>query len=178
MVQQSSIIFQPKLQLTQGHSSSASSSENNSPGKQEEMVFEEDVASSQHRETAIQTQARHVYNTRGRVPRPTSFGRSQLTRSEAHYNCIVKLPRWLAPTIWEFHARRSISGWTFHLRSYAFRKWDSPVFDATRRRNIEELQHMFQSGEASPFDRVSDTGETLLHVSSIPMSESSLINLY
>jgi hypothetical protein len=77
----------------------------------------------------------------------------------------VRIPNWVSSTTWEAELTKvSTSGWTFSLNSYAIVNWESPVFQATFKGRLADLQDLFSSGQASPFLR-DDTGATLLHVS-------------
>ena len=53
----------------------------------------------------------------------------------------------------------------FTLRAYNIVSLHSPVINYTVQGNIQGLQDLFASYQASPFDRVGFNGMTLLHVS-------------
>lgn len=65
------------------------------------------------------------------------------------------------------HVQHSYSGWKIRLRSYSIRLFEETrAFSAAMLGDVSALQKLFGSGEASPYDR-SETGRTLLHVSSL-----------
>ncbi|KAI0147765.1 hypothetical protein GGR57DRAFT_475809 [Xylariaceae sp. FL1272] len=76
-----------------------------------------------------------------------------------------KPPSWLtgATRVWLlYYTHQSYAGWTYQIRAYNMRPWTSQIFLAARRNDIPQLQALFQSGVASPFDR-DQNGDTVLH---------------
>ncbi|KAI1180972.1 hypothetical protein F4777DRAFT_181053 [Nemania sp. FL0916] len=85
----------------------------------------------------------------------------------------LRLPTWLYRTTWELQSCRSLGNWKLNLRCYRIVSLNSEVMILTRRGKMRELQALFESGLASPWDRCEWSGETLLHEaashSNIPM---------
>lgn len=75
-----------------------------------------------------------------------------------------RTPTWLTSRVCETRISRACSGWTVHLSSYHVRPEDASVFSFAEQGDVGNLRRLFESGEASPFDR-NPGGETLLHVS-------------
>lgn len=80
----------------------------------------------------------------------------------------VQVPSWITSRALELAGLRAPDGWKFSLRAYntilgeAARK----AIGFARSSNIQGLQDLFASKQASPFDRLED-GSTLLHVSTL-----------
>jgi hypothetical protein len=78
----------------------------------------------------------------------------------------IQTPKWL------FGVSRAIEicesgatvGWTFNIQVYNVIPDDSPLFEMARAGDVVGIQHLFSTGQASPFDRSFD-GYTLLDVS-------------
>jgi hypothetical protein len=81
------------------------------------------------------------------------------------YTWRLQVPFWVTTKALEFAALRAPHGWTFTLRAYGIVSVDSQVISYTMQGNIQGLQDLFASNQASPFDRVDGNGMTLLHVS-------------
>ncbi|KAI0453917.1 hypothetical protein F5B21DRAFT_515030 [Xylaria acuta] len=74
-----------------------------------------------------------------------------------------RLPVWLCRTAWELHSLRSYGNWKFHLRCYHTVRYDSEVFEVAQSGTPKDLQRLFASRQATPYDRQEDYGDTLLH---------------
>ncbi|KAK8135099.1 hypothetical protein PG984_007111 [Apiospora sp. TS-2023a] len=87
----------------------------------------------------------------------------------------VQMPRWFssARRAWEIYAERSYTGWKINLRVYCVRSRFSSVFNAAQRGDVKRLQTLFDSGEASPFDR-DVWGCTLVHYGAMGTSLETL----
>lgn len=81
------------------------------------------------------------------------------------------LPRWLLNKAWEIQTTVACSGWTTFIRQYIVVPYDSPVWSAISGGTPKELLKMFEKGLVSPFS-MSPRGETLLHVSDVPMKRT------
>lgn len=78
-------------------------------------------------------------------------------RRSAHHGRValhLSTPKWLSQTIREIAVIRAISGWTISLRSYSIVPRDSPVHKACKNGNVDLLHRLFESGAASPFDKI------------------------
>ncbi|KAH8887900.1 hypothetical protein GQ53DRAFT_272027 [Thozetella sp. PMI_491] len=73
-------------------------------------------------------------------------------------------PTWLTAVVYAraLSIAKAYSGWKISLRSYSVRPYHSEVFVATELDNVERLQALFSSGDASPFD-CSTFGDNLLY---------------
>ena len=80
------------------------------------------------------------------------------------YKWRLQVPFWITTKALEFAALRAPDGWTFTLRPYKIVSVHSQVIEYTLEGNIQGLQDLFASKQASPFDRVDFNGMTLLHV--------------
>lgn len=92
------------------------------------------------------------------------------------YKWRLQVPFWVTTKALEFAALRSPDGWMFTLRPYSIVSLDSQVINYTTCGNIQGLQDLFASNQASPFDRVDGNGMTLLHVSRNSMIHFRTVN--
>lgn len=76
----------------------------------------------------------------------------------------LRTPLWLYNTVWDFCCYRASFGWTTTFRVYNVVPRNSPVMRFARQGDVKNLQLLFASGDASPFD-VNDCNEDPLHVS-------------
>jgi hypothetical protein len=76
----------------------------------------------------------------------------------------ITLPGWICARNFQAHLTRSYRGWDQCLRSYKIVPNESMVFQYSMEGNIDRLQQLFESGQASPFE-VDYAGMTPLHVS-------------
>lgn len=65
----------------------------------------------------------------------------------------ITTPTWLRNTIWQLEMRRSIAGFNIFVRTFGVVPLDAPIFEACAKGNIAEMQRMFDSGLASPYDK-------------------------
>ncbi|KAH8655766.1 hypothetical protein BX600DRAFT_440255 [Xylariales sp. PMI_506] len=76
----------------------------------------------------------------------------------------LDLPSWLWPHRYLVHQKRAMGGWDWKLRTYNVVPLGSPVFVLCANGDSANLQDMFNSKRASPFD-IDPEGNTLLHAS-------------
>lgn len=74
-----------------------------------------------------------------------------------------RLPFLLTNRAWEVTISRPPGGWDTKFRTYNVIPQDSPLFKCCTGGNLQGVQALFSSGEASPFD-VDNNGLTALHV--------------
>ncbi|KAI1735121.1 hypothetical protein F4680DRAFT_311134 [Xylaria scruposa] len=74
-----------------------------------------------------------------------------------------RLPAWVCQATWELQSCRSYGNWQFSLRYYQTLPQGSRVSMVARYGTPKDLEMLFASGRASPYDRVSSRSETLLH---------------
>ena len=74
--------------------------------------------------------------------------------------------KWMSKTIWQLEAKRSIAGLSLSLRNYGVVSFHAPIFKSCREGNAVEMQRMFETRLASPFDG-NEYGHNLWEVSSI-----------
>ncbi|KAI1205285.1 uncharacterized protein F4807DRAFT_443459 [Annulohypoxylon truncatum] len=98
----------------------------------------------------------------------SAFGYVDFTSTQGGFVVDTRPPWWLSGMLraWSFNVAKSYSSWKFHIRSYSIRPEESLIFDAAGRDDVQALQAMFDSGEASPFDRRPD-GIGILRVATI-----------
>lgn len=96
---------------------------------------------------------------------PGLFGALKFDFLSGGCSAAFQPPWWLAGTLraCEVEMNRSLAGWKSHLRVYSIRGRLSAPFIAALRGDVQELQRLFTSGKASPFDR-NPEGWTILHV--------------
>jgi hypothetical protein len=75
-------------------------------------------------------------------------------------------PAWLSNNIWQIALNRSISGWEFTMRTYGVVAADAPIIKACEVGDSLEMQRLFDTGEASPFDQT-EYGASLWLLSSL-----------
>jgi hypothetical protein len=75
-----------------------------------------------------------------------------------------RLPHWIYGRRFELHLMKSCQGWDQRLRTYRTVPYDATVFAYCMDGNVNGLQHLFGTGQASPFE-VDPDGRTPLHVS-------------
>ncbi|KAI0891720.1 hypothetical protein F4806DRAFT_500705 [Annulohypoxylon nitens] len=94
----------------------------------------------------------------------STFGSVGFVSTSQGFTINTQPPRWLTNVLsaWSLNIAKSYSGWKFHLRNYSIRPPNSLVFRGIKEDNVHKLQEMFDSGEASPFDR-DPYGATILH---------------
>jgi hypothetical protein len=82
------------------------------------------------------------------------------------YRWRLSLPHWITSEILEVAAMKAPGGWNCYLRAYGVIPRDAKATLHVMIGDIQGLQDLFASGQASPFDRIeSSHGESLLHVS-------------
>jgi hypothetical protein len=65
----------------------------------------------------------------------------------------------------EVAGMKAPSGWNWMLRAYSVIPYRSQAVGCVMIGNLQVLQNLFASGQASPFDQIEDTGLSLLYVS-------------
>ena len=75
----------------------------------------------------------------------------------------IESPAWLFNQAWEFEFFRSFSGLTFQFRQFNQVPRESLVFKYAEENNVKGLQELFETGQASPYDK-DPRGFTPLHV--------------
>ncbi|KAK3935461.1 hypothetical protein QBC46DRAFT_453470 [Diplogelasinospora grovesii] len=94
---------------------------------------------------------------RSKSVQPTYFGRLWV-ESSSDGNCrhwFFQPPSWLATRVWEAELRTACSGWQQFgaVRCYNVRRSNELIFEYIREGRMEDLLQLFQSRQASPFDR-------------------------
>ncbi|XDG07273.1 hypothetical protein ABKA04_006888 [Annulohypoxylon sp. FPYF3050] len=94
----------------------------------------------------------------------SAFGSVGFVSTPQGFTVNTQPPGWLTNVLsaWSINIAKSYSGWKVHLRSYSIRPQRSLIFRLSQQDNVHKLQAMFDSGEASPFDR-DPYGATILH---------------
>ncbi|KAJ5548031.1 hypothetical protein N7513_005265 [Penicillium frequentans] len=75
----------------------------------------------------------------------------------------LSLPPWLYTKALEVYSERHCHGWQWIFRAYNVIPSTSKVVSLTIAGKVEDLQNLFASKKASPFDRTDRFGYTLLH---------------
>lgn len=65
----------------------------------------------------------------------------------------------------EMSGMKTPSGWDWSFRTYNEVRWTSEFDYYLREGKIKNIQHLFASGQLSPFFRAQGSGRSLLHVS-------------
>ncbi|KAK7978784.1 hypothetical protein PG988_006274 [Apiospora saccharicola] len=96
-------------------------------------------------------------------------------RSSQGWATSFHVPRWFssARKAWEICAERSYAGWKFNLRVYCVRSNCPTVFRAAQNGDVKTLQRLFDSGQASLYDR-DPWGRTLVHYGAMGSSVTTL----
>lgn len=71
----------------------------------------------------------------------------------------------MSSKVLEVTSMKAPNGWNWMLRAYSVVPFWSRAVGCVMCGNLQLLQDMFASGQASPFDQVEDTNYSLLHVS-------------
>ncbi|KAJ5771366.1 uncharacterized protein N7511_003417 [Penicillium nucicola] len=74
----------------------------------------------------------------------------------------LSLPSWITAHTFELAGIQARDGWKWDFRTYNEIPEDSKTVQCVETGDLKELQELFASRKASPFDRVSTTGYTLL----------------
>jgi hypothetical protein len=77
----------------------------------------------------------------------------------------LSLPSWITAQTFELAGTQARDGWKWDFRAYNEIPEDSKTVQCVETGDIKWLQELFATRQASPFDRVSTTGYTLLFVS-------------
>ncbi|KAI1317632.1 hypothetical protein F5Y16DRAFT_145306 [Xylariaceae sp. FL0255] len=85
----------------------------------------------------------------------------------------LRIPSWITSYTWELQCVRSYGGWKFNMKQHSVRDSESEVFKVARYGTPKELQLLFTSGLASPFD-VDDSGMNLLHRAVIALNQPNI----
>lgn len=75
------------------------------------------------------------------------------------------LPPWITTKALELSRMRAMTGWDWVIRTYNEIPSNAKVFASTFNGDIQSLQELFSSGQASPFDRARGSDMTLPGVS-------------
>jgi hypothetical protein len=115
----------------------------------------------------------HVKTKKQRVP-VTQRGRKLLMGLLDVANCergderttsyAFQFPRWIYGRRFELRLMKSCQGWDQRLRTYRTVPYNAKIFAYCMDGNVNGLQHLFGTGQASPFEMDPD-GRTPLHVS-------------
>jgi hypothetical protein len=75
------------------------------------------------------------------------------------------IPGWLfgVSRAIEIYETRANAGWNFHIQMYNVVPYDSPIFKMAEDNCVFDIQQLFSTGQASPFDR-DEYGWTVLDV--------------
>lgn len=127
-----------------------------------------DPAVSEPKLLTTQTWTRFGDGQRRRLTKwstPGLFGALKFDFMSGGCSAAFQPPWWLVGTLraCEVEMNRSLAGWKSHLRVYSIRGRLSAPFEAALHGDVQELQRLFTSGEASPFDRDPE-GWNILHV--------------
>ena len=78
----------------------------------------------------------------------------------------IQSPKWLfgVSRAIEIYESGATAGWTFNIQVYNVVPYDSPQIEMAEFGDVVGIQHLFSTGQASPFDRGMH-GNTLLDVS-------------
>ena len=76
----------------------------------------------------------------------------------------LDLPAWIRARRYQFCVEKTVQGWQQVFHSYTIVPFDAPVFKYSMAGDVTGLQHLFDTGQASPFE-VDPEGSTPLHVS-------------
>jgi hypothetical protein len=90
---------------------------------------------------------------------------SRIFRSKA-FVWRASLPPWVTTKALEISGLKFPDGWQWIFRTYSSISLRSKAVDLAGSGDIQGLQRLFASKQASPFDRIDTNGYTLLHVSS------------
>lgn len=94
---------------------------------------------------------------------PGILGRILVDSSPTHLDVLFKSPMWLSQHSWELHSIKANGAWRCHLRSYSYIPWYSETIWVICNGSSKDLQRLFDTGLASPYDRTL-VGWTLLRV--------------
>ncbi|KAJ5546625.1 hypothetical protein N7494_004210 [Penicillium frequentans] len=97
----------------------------------------------------------------------TAFGalqrKSRRFAKDPSYRWRFSLPYWMSSKVLEVTSMKAPNGWNWMLRAYSVIPFWSRAVGCVMCGNLQLLQDMFASGQASPFDQVEDTNYSLLH---------------
>lgn len=107
--------------------------------------------------------------------------RDKRARSSRNYSCSWRfsLPRWVTSQVLEVAGVKAPGGWNWYLRPYSVVSCYSETISFVRDGNVQGLQRLFASGQASPFDRSDHPAGTtlpLLHVSILDGYQKPLLS--
>lgn len=91
--------------------------------------------------------------------------KSRRFAKDPSYRWRLSLPYWMSSKVLEVGSMKAPNGWNWMLRAYRVIPFSSRAVACVMRGDLQRLQDMFASGQASPFDQVEDTNLSLLHVS-------------
>ncbi|KAI1751066.1 hypothetical protein F4782DRAFT_506646 [Xylaria castorea] len=111
----------------------------------------------------IASQTKEVVDNKQLEDRALPPRRYTKRQENAVYSIRFRLPMWACQAIWELQSFRSYGNWKFNLRYYYALPSGSDVFNVAWCGAPKDLQMLFASGQASPYDRVAGWGKTLLH---------------
>ncbi|KAI1329416.1 hypothetical protein F5Y16DRAFT_365952 [Xylariaceae sp. FL0255] len=162
---QPDIIMQKFAILTASHSHQSSMAPSLSP-KDEALP---DKCEACHADGTTAKSIEQV-EPRAKVTKATSTQRLSSQRNIAR-TFSFGVPSWTVWYTWEIQCSRSYGNWTFNIRQWRLRPSDSRVFEIAKRGTPRELQQLFDDGLASPFDKLIDYHENLLHCAAFYSNE-------
>lgn len=86
-------------------------------------------------------------------------------QSVLEHNAKYTFPMWLSEVVWDILGFRTRSGWKLTLQSYHRLPASHDLFRLAARGDVEGMQKLLVSGEASVIDIEDKFGQTALHVS-------------
>ena len=76
------------------------------------------------------------------------------------------MPRWITSEVLEVAGIKAPGGWNWYLRAYGVVPYNAKAVSLVANGDIQGLQDLFASRQASPFDRIHGLdGQSLIHVS-------------
>ncbi|PKY03247.1 hypothetical protein P168DRAFT_305556 [Aspergillus campestris IBT 28561] len=119
-------------------------------------------------ELIVQKMAQTAKSITDEDPPPYAEASSQITKrttgemqqrrveptSKWSYLWRLNMPTWVTSKALEITARRFPGGWDWQLRAYRAVPWESEVIQSTAHGDIANLQRLFASGQATPFDQL------------------------
>jgi hypothetical protein len=87
------------------------------------------------------------------------------SKRELNLRLRFQTPKWLfgVTRAIELYENRANAGWNFNIQMYNVVPNDSPILTMAEEGDIQGMQHLFSTRQASPFDR-SQRGRTVLDV--------------
>ncbi|KAE8338873.1 hypothetical protein BDV24DRAFT_137067 [Aspergillus arachidicola] len=97
-----------------------------------------------------------------------SVGASKLQKEQfrphkGRFFWLLRAPHWMTSRVLEMSGMKTPSGWDWSFRTYSEVRWTSELDSYLREGKIKNVQHLFASGQLSPFCRAQGSGRSLLH---------------